>query len=331
MSDGKVRWGIISTANISDVAFIPAFRQAARGELVAVASRERATGEEFASRHEIPQVFDSYRAMLESDAIDAVYNPLPNSLHAEWTIAAAQNGKHVFCEKPLGVDAGEVERMATACADAGVLLFEAFVFKCHPQSHKLRKLVADGAIGELVQMQAHFNFYLKRPTDNIRLNKGLAGGALMDVGCYPITFARYIYGREPMAVTAECRIDPDYDVETHTSMVLDFGGDAHAALIAGFDAAGGCSAKILGSQGYIEVPSPYHPAEQSSFVLHKGGEGEVFSFDTGTRPFAPAIEHFNDCLLGGAELMDDAGGAAMTMQVIAGALESARTGRRVEL
>ncbi len=331
MSDENVRWGILSTANISNWGFIPAFRQAARGELVAVASRDRATGEDFAGRHEIPQVFDSYRAMLESDAIDAVYNPLPNSLHAEWTIAAAQNGKHVFCEKPLGVDAGEVERMASACADAGVLLFEAFVFKCHPQSHKLRELVADGAIGEMVQMQAHFSFYLERPTDNIRLNKDLAGGALMDVGCYPITFARYVYDREPVAVTAECRIDPDYGVETHTSMVLDFGGDAHAALVAGFDAAGGRGATILGQQGYIEVPNPYHPAEQSSFALHKGEGEEVFSFETGTQPFAPAIEHFNDCLLDGAELMDDAGGAAATMQVIAGALESARTGRRVEL
>ena len=114
MSDEKVRWGIISTANISNWGFIPAFRQAAGGARGAVASRDRATGEDFAGRHEIPQVFDSYRAMLESDAIDAVYNPLPNSLHAEWTIAAAQNGKHVFCEKPLGVDAGEVERMASA-------------------------------------------------------------------------------------------------------------------------------------------------------------------------------------------------------------------------
>ena len=259
MSYKKVRLGIISTANISNWGFIPAFRLAQRGELVAVCSRDRAKAEEFANKHEIPQIFDSYTAMLESDTIDAVYNPLPNSLHAEWTAIAAQNGKHVFCEKPLAANADEVAAMVTACKKHGVLLFEAFVFRCHPQSLKLRELLTEGAIGELVQMQGHFSFALERPTDNIRMNKELAGGSLMDVGCYPITFARYVFGREPVSVQASCRIDADYGVDTRASILLDFGDGATAALVAGFDAPVGQGAHIFGSKGHIVLPTRATP------------------------------------------------------------------------
>ena len=331
MSDKKVRWGIISTANISNWGFIPAFRLAQRGELVAVCSRDRAKAEEFAKNHEIPQIFDSYTAMLESDTIDAVYNPLPNSLHAEWTAIAAQNGKHVFCEKPLAANADEVAAMVTACKKHGVLLFEAFVFRCHPQSLKLRELLTEGAIGELVQMQGHFSFALERPTDNIRMNKELAGGSLMDVGCYPITFARYVFGREPVSVQASCRIDADYGVDTRASILLDFGDGATAALVAGFDAPVGQGAHIFGSKGHIVLSNPCHPAEESSFALHKGDEEEVFSFKTGTKPFTPAIDHFNDCILDGKEPMAAADLATGTMHIIEAVLESSRTGQRIAL
>jgi len=331
MSDKKVRWGIISTAHISNWGFIPAFKQTLRGELVAVASRDQKTGEEFAGRHEIPEVFDSYSAMLESDEIDAVYNPLPNSLHAEWTAEAARHGKHIFCEKPLAANSAEVVQMAAACKDAGVLLFEAFVFKCHPQSLKLRELIEAGAIGKLVQMQAHFSFFLERPTNNIRMNKELAGGSLMDAGCYPITFARYVYGREPVSLMAQCRFDPDCGVDTRASIVLDFGEDAQASLVLGFDAPVGPGALIFGEDGYISIPGPYHPGEKSAFTVHKGDDVETFSFATGTMPFAPAIEHFNDCILDGKELIAEAGSAAGTMDIIAATLESSSAGKRIEL
>ena len=331
MSDKKLRWGIISTAGISDWGFIPAFRLAERGELVAVSSRDRAKGEAFAAQHEIPQVFDSYEAMLDSDAIDAVYNPLPNSMHAEWTIAAAERGKHVFCEKPLAANADEVARMVRACQANGVLLFEAFVFRCHPQTIKLRELLAAGAIGEVVQLQAHFSFFLERPTDNIRMNAELAGGSLMDVGCYPITFARYVFDSEPIAVQAQCRIDPDCGVDTRSSAVLDFGDNRLATLTSGFDAPVGQGAQIWGTEGFIDVPVPCHPAEESHFTLHRGDDSEVFSFATGTRPFTPAIGHFNECALDGTPLMAEAGSAAGTLNVIEAVLESSRTGQRVVL
>lgn len=331
MADKKIRWGILSTAGIAAKAFVPALKKTRRGELAAVASRSREKGEAFAGQHGVPLVLGDYASLLASDQIDAVYNPLPNSMHAAWTLAAARQGKHVFCEKPLALDAAEAGQMVAACAQAGVLFFEAFVFLYHPQTRKLRQLLDEGAIGPLVQVQAQMTFALARPTDNIRMNKELGGGSLMDVGCYPITFARFAFGAEPLSVQATCRIDPDYGVDTRAGMVLDFGGERLGMLQGGFDAPGGQGAVLFGEKGYIEVPKPYHPGEESHIVLHRGDQAETLSFATGVPPFTPAIEHFHDCILDGVAPIATAASAAGTLKTIAAVLESSRTGRRIAL
>ena len=330
MSD-RIRWGILSTAKIAETAFIPSLQHARRGELVAIASRDGARAQAFADEHGIPESFDSYDAMLASDRIDAVYIPLPNSMHAEWTAKAAAQGKHVFCEKPLGVSAAEAEQMVETCRDARVLLFEAFVFLYHPKSLKLRATLEEGAIGDLVQMTASFTFPLQRPTDNIRMNRDLGGGNLMDVGCYPITYARFVFNEEPVSVQAACRIDPDYGVDTRSSMVLTFSGDRHAALQSGFDAPGGQRAVIHGEKGYIAVPQPCHPKAQDGFVVCRGDREEAIAVEAGVPPFAPAIEHFHDCLLDKVEPMQTAANAVGTMRIIEAVRESSETGRRVDL
>jgi predicted dehydrogenase len=327
----KVRWGIISTARIGERAFIPALRQTQHGELVAVASRNRATAEAFARDHQIPLVFDDYASLLASSEIDAVYNPLPNTMHAEWTIRAAQQGKHIFCEKPLAVTAVEAQQMIEACRSAGVLLVEAFVFLFHPQTLKLRHLLDTGRIGELLQVQAQMTFSLARPTDNIRLNKELGGGSLLDAGCYPITFARFVFGQEPHSVQAACRIDPDYQVDSRAAMLLTFSGDRLATLQTGVDALGGPGATLFGSKGYISLPQPYHPREQSHFVLHTAEGEESFHFDTGQHPFTAALEQFQACLLAGATPLVPADNAIGTLRIIEAVRESAQTGRRVSL
>ena len=331
MAEKTVRWGILSTAGIAARAFIPALRQTRRGQLVAVASRSQEKAAAFAGQHDIPLVFGDYASMLASDQIDAVYNPLPNSLHAEWTALAARHGKHIFCEKPLALNPAEAGQMVAACRQAWVLLFEAFVFLYHPQTLKLRQMLDEGVIGNLVQLQAQMTFSLARPTDNIRMNKALGGGSLMDCGCYPITFARFAFGAEPLSVQASCRIDPDYGVDTRASIVLTFAGERGATLQTGFDAPGGQGAVLFGEKGYIEVPKPYHPGEQSQFAVHRDGKEEIVSFRTDRVPFAPALEHFHDCILDGATPIATAAYAAGTLQIIAAALESSRSGRRVEL
>ena len=331
MNRTAVRWGILSTARIGETAFIPALRQTTRGQLVAISSRSRDRAAAYAEKYDVPLVFDDYESMLASDEIDAVYNPLPNTMHAEWTARAAAHGKHVFCEKPLAVSPAQAQQMIDVCQAAGVILVEAFVFLCHPQSLKLREVIDSGVIGDLVQMQAFLTFPLQRPTDNIRLNKELGGGALLDAGGYPITFSRFVFGEEPVAVQAAARIDPDYDVDSRVSMVLTFPGDRHAMLQTSVDAAGGAGATIFGSKGYIQVPQPYHPREQSSFVVHSGANTTTYEFNSGVRPFTPAIEQFHDCLLEGAAPLVRAENAIGSVAVIEAALESARSGRRIDL
>ena len=327
----SVRWGILSTAGIAVSAFLPSLATTKRGHAVAVASRDAGRARAFAGEHQIEHACGSYEELLERDDVDAIYNPLPNNMHAEWTKRAAEAGKHVFCEKPLGVSAAEAQEMVDACDAAGVTLFEAFVFLYHPKSLRLQQTIADGAIGDLVQMTASFTFPLKRPTDNIRMNKDLAGGSLMDVGCYPITYARFVFGAEPVSVQAAVRMDPDYGVDTRASIVLTFPGDRHAALQAGFDAPGGQRAVIHGESGYIAVPQPCHPKEQDGFVIVQGADEEMVTVEAGVPPFAPAIEHFHDCLLDGVEPIATGANAIGTLRVIEAVLESGRSGRRVDL
>ncbi len=331
MTNKPIRWGILSTARIAETAFIPALRQTQRGQLVAVASRSQASADAFAQKHEIPHAFASYEAMLASDEIDAVYNPLPNTLHAEWTIAAAKHGKHIFCEKPLAMSPAEAQGMIDACQKAGVLLTEAFVFLSHPQTLKLRQLLDDGVIGNLLQLQARLTFHLDRPTDNIRLNKELGGGGLLDAGGYPITFARFAFGTEPVAVQAAVHMDPDYGVDSRVALLLTFPGDGFATLQTGVDAIGGPSAVLMGDKGYIEIPQPYHPKGESHFIVHTAGGAETITVNTGQMPFTAAIEQFHDCLLDGAQLLVPPSNAIGTLRVIDAIFESARSGRRVAL
>jgi xylose dehydrogenase (NAD/NADP) len=330
MNNTSVRWGILGTGFITEWAFIPALQQTQRGHLVAVASRSREKAESFAHKHDIPLVFDDYTSLLASDQIDAVYNPLPNTLHAEWTAIAAEHGKHVFCEKPLAVTPAEARQMVDVCQERGVVLVEAFVFLFHPQTVKLRQLLDDGIIGDVLQVQASLTFPLPRPTDNIRLNKHLGGGSLLDAGCYPITFARFAFGEEPVAVQSVCRIDPDYGVDTRASILLTFSDDRYATVQAGFDTMGS-GAALFGEQGYIDIPQPYSPKEHSHFVVHTADDEQTITVDTGLLHFTPAIEQFHDCVLDGVEPRVPAANAIGTLRIIEAVLESSLSGRRIAL
>ena len=323
MSNKTVRWGIISTARIAETAFIPALRETARGELVAVASRSRDKATAFAQKHAIPQVFDDYASLLASDEIDAIYNPLPNTMHLEWTAEAAKQGKHIFCEKPLAVFPAEAQEMIDVCREAGVLLVEAFVFLCHPQTLKLRQLLDAGVIGDLLHLQAHLTFRLPRPTDNIRLNKDLGGGGLLDAGGYPITFARFAFGEEPTDIQSSVYMEPDYGVDSRVTMLLSFSRNRTASLYTGLDAMGGPGVILFGEKGHIVVPQPYHPKAQSEFSVHTPDGSKTYTFETGTMPFTPALEQFHDCVLDGAAPLVPASNALGTLEIIQTVLQSA--------
>ena len=243
-------WGILSTARIGVTAFIPSARATPGARVQAVASRSREKAEAFAREHDIPLALGGYQALVEHPDVDAIYISLPNSLHAEWTIAAARAGKHVFCEKPLAVTAEEGRRMAAACGEAGVLLFEAFVFMHHPQSRRIREILGTGEIGALRHIDAGMAFVVDDPA-NIRLIKALGGGSIYDGGVYPITFARFVAGDDPVSVMANMRFDERSGVDVAVSLILEFPGNLTATLYCGFQGRGGAHARIIGDRGRL--------------------------------------------------------------------------------
>ena len=330
-SSRPIKWGILSTARIGVTAFIPSARATPGAQVHAVASRSQATADAFVRDHDIPVALGSYQALLDHPDIDAIYISLPNSLHAEWTIKAAEAGKHVFCEKPLAVTAAEGRQMVEACRKADVLLFEAFVFMHHPQSRRLREIIAAGEIGTLRHINAGMTFVVNDPS-NIRLIKALGGGSIYDGGVYPITFSRFIAGTDPISIQAYMRFDAQAGVDVATSLILEYPDGLTATLYCSFEGRGGAHALITGDQGRLVVPSPYHPGEESSFdVVIGSNESHSETFQTGTPPFQPAIDFFQQCMRGEetpAYMADHADG---TLRVVEAAFESARSGRRVEL
>ena len=197
----KLRWGVISTSNIGRAAVNPAIQASNNGELMAVASRDGERAREFAEKWDIPAHYGSYEALLDDDSLDAVYIPLPNSMHREWTVRAAEKGKRVLCEKPLALNEAECGEMRAAADANGVKLMEAFMYRFHPRIQRVVEMVRAGAVGDLKVITSAFTFRLKNP-DNIRLDPDLGGGSLMDVGCYCVNVSRTIAGAEPVEVQA---------------------------------------------------------------------------------------------------------------------------------
>ena len=196
----KLRWGILSTARINRN-LIPALRASPRNELSAVASRDLARARDYAREWKIPGAYGSYEELLGDPNIDVIYNSLPNHLHAEWTIKAAQAGKHVLCEKPLALTLAEVDQVTQAARQAGVNVVEAFMYRHHPMNLKVRELIEKGVLGEIRYMRGTFSFVLNRP-GNIRWLPETGGGSLWDIGCYPVSYARMVMGKAPDQVFA---------------------------------------------------------------------------------------------------------------------------------
>lgn len=326
----RVRWGIVSTAQIGRNVFIPALRAARRGELTAVAGRDAGRTAAFAAELGVPEVFASYDALLASDRVDAVYLPLPNTMHEEWTLRAVECGKHVFCEKPLATTVAGAQRMVDAARRRGVLLWEAMVFRYHPQTLRLRRLLDGGAIGDLRHLHMRMSFNLPAG-ENIRRQPELGGGVLMDVGCYLITVARWAAASEPTQVSAAWHVDPQHGVDLRLALLLAFPGGAAATLYGGFDGAATPGAHLIGSRGSLHIEQPTHPYEESAYTLTTPAATERVTLRNGVRAFTPALDHFHDCVLDGRTPLLDARDAILTLRVMEAAQEAARSQRTVTL
>ncbi len=336
MAEKKLRWGILSTAKIGIRAVIPAIQQSSNGVVAAIASRSADAAQNAAQAAGIPHAFGSYAALIESPDIDAVYIPLPNHLHKEWAIHAAQCGKHVLCEKPFALNASEVDEMIAAARQHRVLLMEAFMYRFHPQYAKIKELVASGAIGQVQVIRSAFCFTLNRPND-IRLKKEMGGGALMDVGCYCINMSRLIAGTEPTEVQASVVLHGNKEIDDSLAGILRFPGGVLAIFDCSFHTDYTEWLQIQGTTGRIDLPRPIKPrGNPAEIILRRDEKADVpATLTTITAPAANhyqlMVEHFADAALHSKPLRYPPDLDRGNMRVIDALYESARTRQTANL
>jgi predicted dehydrogenase len=297
-----LRWGILSTAKIATGKVIPGIMKADRCEIVAIASRDAELARGVAADLGIPRAHGSYEALLADPEVDAVYIPLPNHLHAEWTVAAVRAGKHVLCEKPLAMTAADAERMIEAAENAGVHLMEAFMYRHHPSWVAARALVEAGRIGRLSAVQTWFS-YFNDDAANIRNIRDFGGGALFDIGCYAVDLSRMLFEGEPTRVAASLRRDPSSGVDVLTSAILDF-DDGIASFTCSTRTETDQRVDIYGTDGRISIEIPFNipPDRPTRISLTAGGDPpvapatEVLEFPTAD-PYTVEAESFAAAIL----------------------------------
>lgn len=287
---GDLRWGILSTARIGVEKVIPGIKKADRCAVVAIASRDADRARVAADKLAIPKAHGSYEALLSDADVDAVYIPLPNHLHGEWTIAAARAGKHVLCEKPLALSATDAQRMVDVCATEGVRLMEAFMYRLHPSWVAVRELVASGRIGRLRTVQSWFSFFNDDPR-NIRNVLEYGGGVLMDIGCYSVNLSRMLFDGEPTRVAASVTRDPATGVDVLTTGILEF-EDGVATFTCSTRVESDQRVHVYGTEGRISIGIPFNipPDRPTEVFLRAGGDPPV-NPHTDVITFEPADQY----------------------------------------
>ena len=269
-SVNPVRWGILGTANIALRKVIPAMRASRLAVPVAIASRDIAKARAAASALGIPRAYGSYEELIADGDVEAVYNPLPNHLHVPWSIRAAQAGKHVLCEKPIALSAAEARTLLAVRDETKVQIAEAFMVRTHPQWQEVERVIASGRIGDLRLMTAHFSYYRRDPAD-IRSHLDWGGGALMDIGCYPIFIARWMFGAEPLDVVAMMERDPELRIDRLTSAMMRF-PTGQATFTCGGQLGPYQRVHLFGERGRIEVEIPFNtPPDRSCRIFVDDG------------------------------------------------------------
>ena len=324
MSADPVRWGVLSTARIND-AVIRGARKSDRVDVLAVASRDQDRADRYARENGYPRAYGSYDALLEDPDVEAIYVSLPNSLHVEWSIRALQAGKHVLCEKPLDRSPAEVERAFDAAEAADRFLMEAFMWRHHPQTLRLKQLVDEGAIGDLRLVASAFSFQLTRLED-VRMRPELQGGSVLDVGCYCVSAARLL-GGEPDVVYGE-QVLASSGVDVRFAATMRFPGDVLAHFDCAFDLPVRSVLEVVGSEGSLVASDPFILGDDRALELRRGGSAE--RVDPGhTNKYQLEFENLSDAIRGRADPLlarDDAVGQARALDAL---LRSAERGEVV--
>ena len=294
---GKVvRYGIISTAQIALNRHVPAARESANSEIVAISSRGDAKARQAAEKHGIAKWYGSYEALLADPDVDAVINPLPNSMHCEWTIKAAEAGKHILCEKPLAVTVDEARRMIQAAMANNVLLVEAFTHRWDPHLRKARKLIAEGAIGNVTNVSSALTFPVAQPQGNVRFSAELAGGSLLDAGCYAVYACRFVLGQEPVRAAGFAFDGGGYGVDTTFTGLLSFPDGAVANVGSSMEQPRRCDLAAIGSTGRLYIPDMFD--DSGPVIITVGNDKRVEATPAPNR-FRVQLDEFSECVLTG--------------------------------
>ncbi len=328
MTNKKLNWGLLSTARINR-ALIPPLQVSKRNHLLAVGSRSQGTADAYAKEKKIQRAYGSYEALLADPEIDVIYNSLPNHLHAEWTIKAVEAGKHVLCEKPLALSVDEVDAIKAAAQKHGRIVAEAFMYRHHPQTLKVQEIVKSGSLGVLKLIRGSFSYILSREEDIRLLDPAMGGGSIWDVGCYPIGYTRAVVGEEPLEVfgwqvTGETGID-----ETFVGQMR-FRDDVHAQFDSSFVIPYHVFMEIIGSEGALNIPHPFKPGVNEKIYLTRGEKTETITVK-GQELYIGEVEDMADAILFGKNSLVSLDDSRANVAVIAAFLESARSGKPVQM
>jgi predicted dehydrogenase len=326
MAKGKVRWGILSTANIGVGKVIPAMQKGEFCEISALASRDLRKAKEEANKLGIQRAYGTYEELINDPQIDAVYNPLPNNFHVPWTIKALEAGKHVLCEKPIGMNTEEAEELFNRVKKyPNLKVMEAFMYRFHPQWQKAKSLVKDGNIGEIKNIQSFFSYYNVN-SDNIRNKVETGGGALMDIGCYCISFPRFILEKEPVRAMSTIDYDAEMKTDRYTSAILDFTSGVSSSFTCSTQLIPYQRANILGTRGRIEIEIPVNtPPDKHTRIWLTTKEGnEEIIFDP-VDQYTLQGDAFSKAVLENKEVPTPLIDAVNNMKVIDAVIKSAET------
>lgn len=289
----KVRWGIMSTAQIGRTQVVPAILKSPLSEVVAVASRDRAAAENYIAELGLTsacRAHGSYDALVANPEVDAIYNPLPNHLHVPMTLAAAHAGKHVLCEKPIALTAKEAEQLRHI--PKGIVFYEAFMVRFHPQWLRMREIVRSGELGEIRAVHATFSYFNADPA-NVRNKADIGGGGVYDIGCYAVTASRFLFGSEPKRVVALLDRDPDFGTDRLASAIIDFDQGRQMSFICSTQASPQQSIQVLGTKARAELVIPFNPPAGMPTALVVDG-GATLDGSLARREILPATDHYTE-------------------------------------
>ena len=326
-----VRWGVLGAAHIALTKVIPAMQQSAHSPVVAIASRDLRKAQAAAKQLGIPKAYGSYEELIADPDVEAIYNPLPNHLHVPWSIKAAEAGKHVLCEKPLALSAHEIAQLVEVRDRMGVQIGEAFMVRTHPQWAAVRELIAEGRIGELRMVVGHFSYFRREPAD-IRSHTEWGGGALMDIGCYPITLSRWLFGEEPTDVVGVFDRDPELHIDRLTSGLLQF-PSGQASFTCATQLVAHQRVQVYGTEGRIEIEIPFNapPDLECRIFIDDGSRLAGASAETITLPavdqYRLQAERFSEAVRGVGVVPVSLEDAIGNMAVIDALFRSGKTGR----